>query len=47
MSSLLASTSPIDELLEHLVEELQVPQSRYESAERSYKSLGTWLGNPP
>lgn len=34
---------PVEQLLEDLVEELQVPPSRYEQAERSYKSLGEWL----
>ena len=32
-----------EDLLEDLAESLQVPQSRYESAERSYKSVGQWL----
>jgi hypothetical protein len=32
-----------EEFLEDLAEELSVPPSRYEQAERSYKSLGEWL----
>lgn len=32
-----------EDLLEDLAESLQVPQSRYEAAERSYKSVGQWL----
>lgn len=32
-----------EEFLEDLAEELAVPPSRYEDAERSYKSLGDWL----
>lgn len=46
MSLTLPNTRPIDQLLEDLVEELQVPPSRYEQAERSYKSLGEWLHRP-
>ncbi|MGY6409564.1 MAG: nucleotidyltransferase domain-containing protein [Alkalilacustris sp.] len=33
----------IDQFLEHLVDDLQVPPSRYEQAETSYKSLGAWM----
>ena len=33
----------IEELLEDLAESLQIPPSRYEAAERSYKSVGEWL----
>ena len=33
----------IEELLEDLAASLQVPPSRYEAAQRSYKSLGEWL----
>lgn len=32
-----------EDLLEDLAESLQVPQSRYEAAEHSYKSVGQWL----
>ncbi|MCZ3030519.1 hypothetical protein NYY88_19625, partial [Acinetobacter baumannii] len=32
-----------EEFLEDLAEELAVPPSRYEDAERSYNSLGKWL----
>lgn len=37
------SSSQAEEFLQDLVEELQVPVSRIEQAERSYKSLGSWL----
>lgn len=33
----------VEESLEDLAESLQVPDSRYEAAERSYKSVGEWL----
>lgn len=46
MTFSLTNTSPINQLLEDLVEELQVPPSRYEQAERSYRSLGDWLHRP-
>ncbi|MEQ8399295.1 hypothetical protein [Thalassobaculum sp.] len=46
MTYLAAASPPIDDLLEDLVAELQVPQSSYEQAERSYKSLGDWLHRP-
>jgi hypothetical protein len=36
-------TRESEEFLEDLAEELSVPPSRYEQAERSYKSLGDWL----
>lgn len=39
MTLTLPSSHPLDNLLEDLVEELQVPPSRYEQAERSYKVL--------
>ena len=32
-----------EEILEDLAASLQVPSSRYEAAERSYKAVGTWL----
>ncbi|HRE44457.1 MAG TPA: nucleotidyltransferase [Terricaulis sp.] len=35
--------SHTEELLEDLAESLQIPPSRYEAAERSYKSVGKWL----
>ncbi|WP_416355808.1 SMODS domain-containing nucleotidyltransferase [Aureimonas phyllosphaerae] len=35
-----------EDFLEDLVEDLQVPVSRIEQAERSYKSLGGWLHRP-
>lgn len=46
MALSLPNARPIEQLLEDLVEELQVPPSRYEQAERSYKSLGEWLHRP-
>lgn len=36
-------TRESEEFLEDLAEELSVPSSRYEQAERSYKALGEWL----
>lgn len=36
MAFTLPNTRPLDDLLEDLVEELQVPPGRYEQAERSY-----------
>jgi hypothetical protein len=36
-------TRESEEFLEDLAEELSVPPSRYEQAERSYESLGDWL----
>lgn len=36
-------TRESEEFLEDLAEELSVPPSRYEQADRSYKSLGEWL----
>ena len=37
------TTTEAEETLEALAEELEIPQHRYEDAERSYKSLGDWL----
>jgi hypothetical protein len=39
-------TPEAEEMLEDLAESLEIPQSRYEQAERSYKSLGDWLNRP-
>ena len=36
-------TRESEEFLEDLADELSVPPSRYEQAERSYNSLGDWL----
>lgn len=36
----------LEELLEDIVEELEVPQSRYEAADRAYTSVGQWLERP-
>lgn len=47
MNAFTASITPQAERhLEALAEELEIPSSRYESAERSYKSLGDWLHRP-
>ncbi len=35
-----------EELLEDLAEELDISESRYEAAERAYKSVGEWLERP-
>lgn len=35
-----------NELIDHLAEELQVPESRYEQAEASYHAVSQWLGRP-
>ena len=43
------ATNPTKEseaYLEALVEELEIPSSRYKAAEASYKSLGEWLHRP-
>jgi len=37
------TTAEAEETLEALAEELEIPQHRYEDAERSYRSLGDWL----
>lgn len=37
---------PVEQFLEALVEELAIPEPRYEQAEKSYKSLGTWFHRP-
>ncbi len=39
-------TRESEDYLDDLAEELSVPESRYEQAERSYKSLGEWLHRP-
>lgn len=39
-------TSTAERMLEALAEELEVPDSRYEAAERRYKSVGEWLERP-
>lgn len=36
----------LEDLLEDIVEELEVPQSRYEAADRAYTSVGEWLERP-
>jgi hypothetical protein len=37
------TTAEAEDYLEALADELEIPESRYEQAERSYKSLGDWL----
>ena len=37
------NVSVLESLLEDLAESLQIPPSRYEAAERSFKSVGEWL----
>lgn len=39
-------TRVFDDFLDDLAEELQIPPSRYEEAERRYKTVGTWLHRP-
>ncbi len=36
----------IDDLLEDIVAELEIPESRYEEAERAYTSVAEWLDRP-
>lgn len=47
MPSLPTSISPqVEEALEDLAESLQIPEGRYEAAQRSYKAVGDWLHRP-
>jgi hypothetical protein len=47
MTTLPTSISPqVEEALEDLAESLQVPEGRYEAAQRSFKSVGDWLHRP-
>jgi hypothetical protein len=39
-------TNTAEELLENVAAELEIPDSRYEAAERSYRSLSKWLDRP-
>ncbi len=39
-------TPEAEETLQDLADSLEIPESRYEEAERSYKSLGDWLNRP-
>lgn len=41
-----APTTQTDQMLTELVDALEIPTSRYEAAERSYKSVGKWLDRP-
>jgi len=40
------ATREFEQFLEDLEAELEIPPSRYEAAERSYRSVGDWLGRP-
>ena len=40
------SLQQVEPLLDSLAAKLDVPDSRYEAAERSYKSVGEWLRRP-
>ncbi len=42
----LPSIQQAESLLDELAKQLDVPDSRYEAAERSYKSVGEWLRRP-
>lgn len=42
----LMPTRTAEQLLEDIAAELEVPESRYEAAERSYRSIGEWLERP-
>ncbi|MBP2840569.1 nucleotidyltransferase [Pseudomonas sp. PNP] len=39
-------TDQSEQMLTQLVDALEIPASRYEAAERSYKSVGRWLDRP-
>lgn len=39
-------TSEAEQMLNDLADALEIPPSRYEAAERSYKSVGKWLDRP-
>lgn len=39
-------TGRVERCLHELAESLQIPDSRYESANRAYKSVGEWLQRP-
>lgn len=39
-------SASVEKFLEALVEEMSIPESRYEQAEASYHSLGEWLHRP-
>lgn len=43
---LLTTTKTAEEILEDLASELELPEGRYEAAERSYRSVGDWLERP-
>jgi len=43
---LLTTTKTAEEILEDLATELEIPDDRFESAERSYRSVGNWLERP-
>jgi hypothetical protein len=37
----------IEAFLEAMVAELEIPEHRYDQADRSFKSFGEWLHRPP
>ena len=39
-------TNQAERYLESLAAELEIPEARYEAADRSYQSLGEWLHRP-
>ena len=43
---MLGQSTLIEELIADLAEVLDIPAERYESADRSYRSVGKWLDRP-
>jgi hypothetical protein len=43
---ILSATKTAEDILEDLANELEIPEDRYEAAERSYRSVGNWLERP-
>jgi hypothetical protein len=43
---MLKPTRAAEDLISDLADSLDIPESRYESAERSYKSVSSWLDRP-
>lgn len=41
-----APTTQAEQMLNDLADALEIPASRYDAAERSYKSVGSWLDRP-
>lgn len=40
-------TQQAETYLQAMVDDLSISDTRYEQAEKSYRSLGEWLGRPP